>query len=415
MYNIFLSQAMPGGLFIYPALCILLLQLFLPPAHPALGADFPPFRPGRAAADVFSFLTDGAKAAKGGPQSGRRQNKPDRPAKQDADRSGREFSISINAPFGYGLSGAMAREAAVSGARILAAERLALELAEDAALLGLPEFEETDKAELLLLGYALLTREETAFGQAGPESPAQTSSELKAHGQIGVLQLDYRCVVPAWPSLRKAYAWLFGTPVILENHRLAAQMEKELYGVYLKAGQEYLQEARADSSGIPSELKAGLDSLRALRIYFELLPGLYPEAPSSGNPWELQARLEEAAALMPDNYLLRSELGRLYAWLEQSDKAALALDEAIRLNPDFARSYSRRSALLLLLQKHSLALADLDRAIRLSGGEAEYYYERAVVWLAMGNKEAMCGDLRASCLAGDCRSHEWAVAAGECD
>jgi tetratricopeptide (TPR) repeat protein len=403
MYNIFSPQATLGRVFLYSGLCILLLHIFLPAARPALGAEFSAFRTVRPAAGVF-------------------------PAKQDTEQSGHEnyaeggprsgFVINVNVPFGYGLSKDLARDAAVSGARILAAGRLALELEKEAALLGLPGFEGADKAELLFLSYALLAGEYAALDPvdpAGTEIPAQPSSGNGPPGPAGVLQLTYRCAVPDRASLRKACAWMFGTPVVLESHRLAAQMERELYAGYLKAGREYLQEAGAACSGVPPELMATLDSLRALRIYFELLPSLYPEDPSPGNPRELQARLEEAAALMPANYLLLSELGRLYAWMEQTDKAALALSEAIRLNPDFARSYSRRSALLLLLRKHSLALADLDRALRLSGGEAEYYYERAVVWLAMGNKEAMCADLRASCLAGDCRSHEWAAAAGECD
>jgi tetratricopeptide (TPR) repeat protein len=201
-------------------------------------------------------------------------------------------------------------------------------------------------------------------------------------------------------------------------------MEKTLYAGYAGNVEEYLQKAAAGEDGADrpeiaaaglESVRAGLARLRAVRVYLDLLPGLYAGDFYGENAQELKVRLEEASLLMPDNYLLLTELGRLYAWLEQSDKAGRVLNDSIRINPDFAQSYSRRGALLLLLRKHSLALADLDRAVSLSGGKAEYYYERAIILRAMGDQGAMCENLRASCLAGNCSAHEWAVAAGECD
>jgi tetratricopeptide (TPR) repeat protein len=284
-----------------------------------------------------------------------------------------------------GISDDMAKVAALSSARIQAAEQLALELAKNSEvrlMLNLEGSGATPEAEmekLRLLSYALLATDKNMVSQFNI-----------AH-------------------IRRTFIWLFGSTLLSENYQLAMQMEKDFFVFYSRAALEYPHRAEAGSA-----LQTAFKNLQAAQIYLTLLPQLYSDAFPEDLPTETLPRLEEASRLMPDNYVLLTELGRLYLWLEQRDKAAAALDAAIHENPDFAQSYSHRGALFLLEHKHALAVADFDRAIRLSGGRGEYYHGRAVVRRAMGDNDAMCKDLQASCLAGLCSVYEWAVAGGEC-
>ncbi|MDR2825730.1 MAG: tetratricopeptide repeat protein [Deltaproteobacteria bacterium] len=328
----------------------------------------------------------------------------------------------VPAGFGYGLSADMAMEAAFYAARTQAAERLALRLEKNSELRRMlvfkdePNREEAYAEALAVLSQVWFIKSGRAEAQVidGSIMQGKRFSRTDARGPQGILQLAYDWIYPNLTEVREAYVWLFGSAPMLENYKLGLQMEKDLYDSYSMAAQEYLQSAGASSDGLATA-RTSLKQLQAVQSYFELLPQLYADNFAGVSAQTILARLEEASVLMPDNYLLLAEMGRLYAWLGQMDKAIETVNAAIRVNPDFAQSYSHRGALLLLLHKHSLALADLSRAIRLSGGKAEFYHDRAVVWRAMGDKEAMCEDLRASCLAGECQAHEWAVAGGECD
>ncbi|MDR1241275.1 MAG: hypothetical protein LBM00_00590 [Deltaproteobacteria bacterium] len=408
-YNIFQLSARSANRFIYPALCLLLLCLLAPVLSPA--------------AQGVRAVSPGA-ADSAAPGSGPLESEI-----SDFGAPGREegFVLSIGVPFGYGFSRDMAGEGVRAAARELAAEHLARRLAgsgEARRLLGAED--EALWEELLLLSNVLLLRGDNfsirpTEGGSGAE---EAGSGDAARRLPGIARFEYRYAFPDMAEVRETCAWLFGDAPVLENYTLAVHMEKTLYAVYAGSVEEYLRKAAAgrdsadgaeNPAAEPESVRAALERLRAVKIYLDLLPELYADDFYGENAQALKDKLEEAVLLMPDNYLLLTELGRLYAWLEQNDKAGRVLNDSIRINPDFAQSYSRRGALLLLLRKHSLALADLDRAVSLSGGKAEYYYERAIIWRAMGDREAMCEDLRASCLAGNCLAHEWTVAAGECD
>jgi tetratricopeptide (TPR) repeat protein len=385
IYNIFLPSAMPAKTFIF--LSFLVLCSFMVLAATALSA-----------------------------QDSEEGSEPALP------ESGHSFVIRASIGFGYGISADMARQAAFYALRMQAAERLALNLAKNGELRRMLVFKEESsnddsyREDLTVLSHAwfALVAHAGAGATAGAGRQGKIFSRSDAHAPRGILRFARGMPFPALTEAREAYVWLFGSALMLEHYKLAIRMEKDLYNRYAGAAREYLQSAGASADGLATA-QTSLKSLQAVQIYFELLPQLYADNFSGASAQTILARLEEASALMPDNYLLLAEIARLYAWLGQIDKAVETINAAILVNPDFAQSYSHRGALLLLLQKHSLALADLSRAIRLSGGKAEYYHDRAVAWRAMGDKEAMCDDLRASCLAGECQAHEWAVAGGECD
>lgn len=326
------------------------------------------------------------------------------------------FSVRVERPLGGWISADMAREAALAAARREAAARVRPDLAripevaglleESAALVPGPE-EQGREQMLELVARFLLEADEPPRESGGGQALA-----LEQGFSLGGIDMT-----------RQKLALLLSAPALLENYRLALQLESTCLARYdatvaallAQPGQMSGDGEGGAAGAVWQEVAALHNALRACGIYLEILPALYAEG---GLSPELLEPLEEINRLLPGNYLFLSELGRFYLWLERSGRAGQALDAALRLNPDFDQAYGHRGALWLLLHKPSLALADFDRAIRLASGrpemEAVYRHGRAVVWKALGNNAGMCEDLRQSCLLGQCAAYEWAVAGKEC-
>lgn len=392
----------------------------------------------------------------------------------DAPVDGRlRVSVQLARPFQGEISIEMARTAALSAARVEAMSRAQKGLAglEELRLMlnsqgSLPQPDaESSKSlpELQVFGYALM-RQESKFEESVSGLPPRLALELRC---------AFVSVGPA--QLREPLVYLFKTPGLLENYALAAQLEKDSLAAYDLAAKNLLAlppvapvqsemiatpdtaeapeapetaeitsetpeileapdsaesaeilaavemakavemaalaEAAAKRANAVEELQSAYRALQGARAYLELLPDLYA---SSGLHAGLLEPLEQAVALLPESFLLQSEIGRLYLWLEMNSKAGEALDKAITLNPDFAQPYAHRGALWLLLQRPALALDDLSRAIALDPQNPEYYYGRAVVRQVDGDNAAMCADLEQCCLLGECDPYEWAKANTEC-
>ena len=250
------------------------------------------------------------------------------------------------------------------------------------------------------------------------------------------LLLELRCSFVSVPpeAQRRQLIHLFTTPALLENYQLAAELEQDRLAAYDQAverllglpepgapasgpgpehttGQNLAGAASGDRAQAVQELQTAYAALQGARGYLEILPALYAK---DGLKAQLLQPLEEIVKLLPDNFLVQSEAGRLYLWLELNGKAALALDKAIDLNPAFAQPYAHRGALWMSRQRPALALVDLNRAIALDAQNPEYYYGRAVIQKVNGDMAAMCADLQYCCLLGDCEFYEWALANAEC-
>lgn len=328
------------------------------------------------------------------------------------------FTVRVERPVGGWVNPALAKEAALAAARREAAALAAPVLAQTPEVslwLGESAAENPERAQLLeLASRFLLDAGEPLLPDPGPED---------GH----VLFLEQSFTLGEAARLRQKLTILLSAPALLENYRLALQMEQECLARYDAAAAELLAQPgrmrpgpaasreKSSAGAAWQETMARHNALRACALYLEILPDLYKE---EGLAPELLEPLEEINRLAPGSYLFLSELGRFYLWLERSGQAGQCLDAALRLNPDFDQAYGHRGALWLLLHKPSLALADFDRAIRLSDGrpemEAVYRHGRAVVWKALGNSRNMCADLRQSCLLGQCAAYEWAVAGQEC-
>jgi tetratricopeptide (TPR) repeat protein len=80
--------------------------------------------------------------------------------------------------------------------------------------------------------------------------------------------------------------------------------------------------------------------------------------------WEqAAAEIERAIVAAPDDYLLRTERGRLYVGQKRWEQAAADFAEAIRQHPEDARVWFERGRMFALQERWSEAAADLDQAI----------------------------------------------------
>lgn len=344
------------------------------------------------------------------------------PARAEAGLVRTSFTVRAERPLGGWINADMAREAALAAARREAAASLTPALARIPEVAALAAENaagaEARNREPMLELVARFLLEQPAPGGAARESlePAPGRS-----GRVLVLERPFH--LGGIDQTRRKLALLLSAPALLENYRLALQLEKECLTRYdaavavLLAQPEQMRQGKESAAAGPvwQEAAALHNALRACALYLEILPALYGE---SGLDPGLLEPLEEINRLLPGNYLFLAELGRFYLWLERSGRAGPVLDAALRLNPDFDQAYGHRGALWLLLHKPALALADFDRAIRLAADkpemEAVYRHGRAVVWKALGNSAGMCEDLRQSCLLGQCAAYEWAVAGREC-
>jgi serine/threonine protein kinase/Flp pilus assembly protein TadD len=75
------------------------------------------------------------------------------------------------------------------------------------------------------------------------------------------------------------------------------------------------------------------------------------------------AEIERAIVAAPDDYLLRTERGRLYVGQKRWEQAAADFAEAIRQHPDDARVWFERGRMFALQERWSEAAADFHQAI----------------------------------------------------
>ena len=308
-------------------------------------------------------------------------------------------------PFQGTVTREMARQAALSSLRGTALGQTEILLARQEGIRKMLSDDFADRtaaAELRALAFLALRMS---------ASPQETISGLPPSLR---LELAASFTIPHEAELNRQALHLLENPLLAENLALAAEMERQNLAEYDEAATRVIQALSHGGQAteeLSRELLENYEALRGAGEYLEILPDLY--LPGKISP-SLLPKLEQASRLLPENYLISAELGRLYLWLEDSEKAMASLNAAIMLNPDFAQAYSHRGTLWLIRHKPSLALADFNRAIELAPERAEYFYNRAVAWRTMGNAPAMCDDLRQSCLLGHCEALEWAHAGNEC-
>ncbi|MDL2307029.1 tetratricopeptide repeat protein [Desulfovibrio sp. OttesenSCG-928-C06] len=376
------------------------------PDH-STAAHIAPAATGSAASAAQTGAGDTLPPQSGLPNQPGLPNKPELPEQSEQFSQPRQSDLSKNGlihvtasrPFQTPVSKDMARLAGLSALRIKALEQAEIILAQQDTVRVILADEFADRtlaAELTTLA---------ALNLHPASQPAEALSGLPP-----VLQLELSASYSLTPDsgLPQAAQDLLKNPLLVENGALAAQMERQYLAAYDEAAATAMQDPTPENR---AHLDKACAALRGIIEYFDILPGL--RLPQKMSPAMLPS-LQRAAALLPDNYLLNAELGRLYLWLEDSENSMLCLNASIAQNPDFAQAYSHRGTLWLVRHKPSLALADFNRAIVLAPNRAEYYYNRAVAWKTMGNTPAMCADLRQSCLNGHCDALEWAHANNEC-
>ena len=310
----------------------------------------------------------------------------------------------------------MARRAALSSLRLQAAHQAEIQLARNEWVRKILSDEFADRD---------LSAELPALAALALRASSEPVEELVGLPPVLRLELTGTFTLLRDEELGNIAPFLLENPLMVENSALAAMLERQYLAAYDEAAAEAMQstamppESAPFSPGRPpapspeqlAELQKSHAALLGIQEYVAILPDLHRQDKLSP---ALLPRLLTVARHLPENYLIRSELGRLYLWLEDSEKALASLNAAIALNPDFAQAYNHRGTLWLIRHKPSLALADLNRAIELAPERAEYFYNRAVAWKTMGDAPAMCGDLKNACLLGQCDALEWASANGEC-